>query len=198
MKYFLCLLLVGCGYRWPSDSPLDSSRLILAVPYVVGDGDGSLTGEIVRALSVSGIAEVRQTNARYQLQASIIQSESHTIGYRRDRQKISGESKKNLVASEARKTLVIEAALVERDTGKAVRGPFRIEADSDYDYVDGDSIQDLTFVSPKGFPTVVLPFSLGQLEPRDAAEEASMRPLNVRLARKIIDVIFAEWYTEKD
>lgn len=189
----LCMLLAGCGYRWQSDSQLDTPRLTIAVPYITGDGDGSLTGEVVRALGISGIAEVRQSGARYQLQASIVQAENQTIGYRRDRQKISGESKKNLVASEARKTLTVDVALLERDTGKIIRGPFRIEADSDYDYVDGDSIQDLTFISPKGFPIIVLPFSLGQLEPIDAAEEAAIRPLNVRIAKAMTDVIFAEW-----
>ena len=139
------------------------------------------------------MAEVRQTHARYRIQAAIVQAENQTVGYRRDRQKVSGESKKNLIASEGRKVLVVEASLYEKE--ELIYGPVRIEADAVYDYVDGDSIQDLTFINPKGDLIVALPFSLGQLEPVDAAEEAAMRPLNARMARKIIDVLFGGCYT---
>ena len=194
MKWiFACLLLAGCGYQWNSGLSPDSVPITLSVPYVIGDGDGSLTAELIRAIGQSGLAQVKQSGARYVLRAEIIQSDKQTIGYRRDRQKISGESKKNLIASEARKTISIQASLHETNTGEIVSGPFQIEAESEYDYVDGDSIQDLTFITPKGTPAVVLPFSLGQLESIDAAEEAALRPLHVQMARKILDLIFSDW-----
>ncbi len=101
---------------------------------------------------------------------------------------------KNLLASERRKTVTVQAALYESQSNEIVSGPFRIEAAVDFDYVDGDSIQDLVFVGPNGISQVVLPFSLGQLESSEAAEEAAMRPLNVQIATKIVDAIFAERY----
>lgn len=183
-------LLTSCGYRWE----IEKERPTIEVPYVSGDGDGSLTAEIVRALAVSGIGEVRQWGARYRLQVAIARSEGETIGYRRDRQKVSGESQKNLVASEKRKTMSVETALYENATNQVICGPFRIDAFIDFDYVDGDSIQDLVFIGPNGVRQVVLPFSLGQLESIEAAEEAAMRPLNVELAHKIIDTIFVDRY----
>lgn len=159
-------------------------RPTIAVPYVAGDADGSLTAEILRAVAVSGVGEVRQWDAKYRLEASIIGADGQTIGYRRDRQQVSGENQKNLVAAERRKTIYLEAALYESESGCAARGPFRVEAYVDFDYVDGDSIQDLVFIGPNGVSQTVLPFSLGQLESSEAAEEAAMRPLNAQIARK--------------
>lgn len=194
MRWFcLLLLLAGCGYRWQPEGFSLGPRPTISVPYVPGDADGSLTSEIVRAVAISGIGEVRQWGAQYELKVSIAGAEGETIGYRRDRQQISGESQKNLVASERRKTMSLHVELQEAESGKIACGPFRIEAYADYDYVDGDSIQDLVFVGPNGVSQVVLPFSLGQLESNEAAEEAAMRPLNIQIAKKIVDAIFAEW-----
>ena len=180
-------LLSGCGYRWESDE----GRPTVSIPYVAGDADGSLTGEILRQIAVSGVCEVRQWDAKYRLQAAIVGSEGQTVGYRRDRQRVSGENQKNLVAAERRKTLVVEAALYESESDRIACGPFRVEAYVDFDYVDGDSIQDLVFIDPSGVSQTVLPFSLGQLESSEAAEEAAMRPLNDQIARKIVDALFA-------
>src|SRR5690348_13147578 len=146
MRWFiLCLFLAGCGYRWEPEFPLEKGRPTISVPYVVGDADGSLTAEIIRALTISGICKVEQWGARYSLKVTIAGAEGQTIGYRRDRQQISGESKKNLVASERRKTMSVKVALLESDSGKLVIGPIPIDAYVDFDYVDGDSIQDLVF-----------------------------------------------------
>jgi hypothetical protein len=183
MYILLLLLLSGCGYRWQSDS----ERPTFEIPYVLGDGDGSLTGEIVRALTVSGIGEVRQWGARYRLQAAIQSAEGQTIGYRRDRQRVNSRNQKNLIAAERRKTVSVTASLYEGD--QIVLGPFTVEGFADFDYVDGDSIQDLVFIAPNGSRQVVLPFSLGQLESSEAAEEAAMRPLNAQIARKIVEVL---------
>jgi hypothetical protein len=106
---------------------------------------------------------------------------------------VSGEIKKNLVGSEGRRFIAVEATLLEGKSDTVACGPFHIEADCDFDYVDGDSIQDLTFVNPEGIVQTVLPFSLGQLESIEAAQEASARPLNVQIAEKIVDAIFCEW-----
>lgn len=189
----LALLMSACGYRWDGGS----ERPTISVPYVIGDSDGSLTAEIVRALTISGVGEVKQWGAQYRLQLAVTGAEGDTIGYRRDRQQINGESRKNLVASERRKTMFLQATLYAGETERVVRGPFQIEASVDFDYVDGDSIQDLVFIAPNGVSRVVLPFSLGQLESSEAAEEAAMRPLNVKIAQKIIDVFFVPEVTQE-
>ncbi len=183
----LCALLclTGCSYKWSSSQDLPS----LSVSYIQGDEDGSLTAEVIRTLSASRIAQVIPGRGTLQLQVTLTSSQNQTIGYRRDKQKISGEIKKNIVSREGRKSLSAEISLIERTSQKVVFGPYTVTAESDYDYVDGDSIQDLSFVNSKGLPTTVLPFSLGQLEPIEAAQEATTKPLYRNLAQKMKDAL---------
>jgi hypothetical protein len=125
--------------------------------------------------------------------ASIAGSHVETVGYRRDKQKISGETKKNLVAAEERRVLTVELALYEISSDRVVYGPIRLDAEADYDYLDGDSMQDLAFKNPLGIQQTVLPFSLGQLEPKEAAHEAVARPLYEKIAKKIADAVLDGW-----
>ncbi len=146
----------------------------------------------MRALALSGLVRVSQSEAPYQLQARLIGESTEVIGYRRDRQQIGEKNQKNLLATERRKTAVLEVSLYEKSSRKVLIGPLQIEASSDFDYVDGDSTQDLVFIDAHGVSQVVLPFSLGQLESADSAEEAAMRPLQVELARKLVDALSAQ------
>lgn len=193
MRFVLIfILLSGCGYRWQPEFP-SGERPTVAVPYIGGDMDGSLTAEVVRTITSSGLAEVRHGKADFRLHAVIIGEENQTVGYRRDRQKVTGEIKKNIVSCEGRKSITVEVTLYKRESDEIAYGPYRIASDADFDYVDGDSIQDLSFINKDGTPTTVLPFSLGQLESFESAQEASRRPLNEKLAQKIVDAIFSEW-----
>jgi len=187
-----CLVLAACGYRWQPEYP-DGQRPTLAVPFVIGDAEGNLTAELVRALSRSGLADIKNGTAHYRLEVKIQNGSIETVGYRRDRQIIKGESKKNLLASEGRRSMTVEAVLYHGKTDEVAYGPYVISADADYDYVDGDSLQDLAFTGSGGGQIIVLPFSLGQLESNEAAQEAAARPLYIQLAQKIVDVIFSEW-----
>lgn len=149
-----------------------------------------LTAEIIEAISASGLANITSYGGEYTLQVVIVGEETDKIGFRVDPQKVDGKVRKNLLASEGRRTMILEATLCLG--GKEIHGPYRISADADYDYVDGDSIQDLTFVNPAGATVTVLPFSLGQLEPAESAAMASTKPLYRKLAQKIVDAIFSE------
>src|SRR4029077_19495678 len=95
--------------------------------------------------------------------------QNQTVGYRRDKQKVSGKIRKNIVACEGRRALTATVTLYEGGSDTIAAGPYTITAESDYDYVDGDSIQDLAFINSHGVPTTVLPFSLGQLESIESA-----------------------------
>lgn len=192
ISFLFFLFLAGCGYRWQPDFPAER-RPSIFVPFAAGDEDGTLTSEIVRALSASGIAEVSHGKGDFRLSIEIVDAQTESVGYRRDRQKITGEIKKNLIASEGRKTVAVQASLYEGSSERIAYGPYKIAADADFDYVDGDSLQDLTFINQAGILTAVLPFSLGQLESIEAAQEAAARPLYKKLAQKIVDAIFSEW-----
>lgn len=193
LKSFLLsslFLLGSCGYRWEPNYP-QATRPSISIPFIAGDEEGTLTTEITHSLASSGIADVVSKGGDYRLQINIVNSGIDITGFRIDPQKIRGEVKHNLLACEGRKTLKIEASLYRGE--ELAYGPYKIYAAADYDYVDGDSIQDLTFVNPAGETVIVLPFSLGQLESSEAAQEAATRPLYARVAQKIVDAISSEW-----
>jgi len=190
---FIWLLgATGCGYQWHSDYP-SNVRPVIAVPFVPGDEEGLLTEEIIGRLSSSGLAKVAASKGDYRLSFKILGQCGSQIGYRRDPQKIKNNIQKNLLAAEMRKTITAEVTLFEGTTENIALGPYQISAWADYDYLDGDSYQDLTFPGPHGAPILVLPFSLGQLEDAESAALAATKPLYRKLAQKIVDVIFAEW-----
>lgn len=186
----------GCGYQWQPDFP-NHQRPILVIPYATGDDDGTLTAEVIRTITASGIANVHSRGGDYRLAIAILNSDNQTVGYRYDKQKVSGEIKKNIVSCEGRRSITAEVTLYKGSSDDIAAGPYKITADADYDYVDGDSIQDLAFINSEGIPTTVLPFSLGQLESIEAAQEAAGKPLYEKLAQKIADTIFSVWnYTD--
>ena len=187
----LCLILSGCGYRWNQDS--SECRPSFSIPYVVGDEDGSFTSELVSALASSGLVDVYSRDADFRLEVSIVEQRNETIGFRRDPQKVYGKVKNNLLASEGRKIIAVEATVYRKDSGEVAYGPYRIQSEADYDYIDGDSLQQLIFFSSSGKAVTVLPFSLGQLEPIESAQEAALKPIYRRISQKIVDVISSEW-----
>jgi hypothetical protein len=186
--FCICVFLAGCGYRWSS---IDAQRSI-RVPYVAGDQDGALTAEIVRQLCSAPHIRV-SSDASDRLDIAIVQDSFDPIGYRRDPQKVDGKIRKNLSANEERKTISVDVSLFHGDEAKPVFGPQRLSAFVDYDYIDGDSIQDLEFQNSSGQTVVVLPFSLGQLEPQEAAQEAANRPLYEKISQKIVDAVTSLW-----
>lgn len=185
----LLLLLCSCSYEWHSS---EAALRTVSVPFVTGDEDGSFTAALVHALSRSGISVV-SSGANRRLEVKVATTSTEVVGYRIDPQKIKSEIKKNIVASEGRRNLSVEVALYSNTSEQPLWGPYIISADADYDYVDGDSHQQLTFVNSDGKNVVVLPFSLGQLESVEAAQAAANRPLCHKLVQKIVDSISCAW-----
>ena len=59
----------------------------------------------------------------------------------------------------------------------------------DSDYVDQNSIRDLTFITTQGKPQTVLNFSLGQLDSVEGAHDDTTDVLYRRLSEKVADVL---------
>lgn len=182
--------LASCGYQWIPEYP-DGQRPTVCVPFACGDEEGFLTTEIISSLNQSGVVDVVSSNGDYVLNVVVKDCQTDMIGFRIVPQKVDGEVRNNLRPSEGRRRLTVEANL--SSGGEVIFGPYLVVADADYDYVDGDSIQDLTFVNPRGITQTVLPFSLGQLEPIDSAEAAVLVPLYRNISQKIVDAISSEW-----
>ena len=81
----------------------------------------------------------------------------------------------------------------ERKSNKIVLGPFNVISDSDFDYIDAESINDQSFIDSSGNRLTILAYSLGQLEGIESAKEAALIPLYKKLSKKIVDSISAYW-----
>jgi hypothetical protein len=184
----LANLFVGCGYHWTNHD----GQKVISIPYIIGDSDGIFTAELIHQCCRSTNLSVA-SNSRYRLEVKIVQDSVDPLGYRRDPQKIDGKIRKHLTQNEERQTVLVDVSLLDQQNHQPILGPLRLSADVDYDYVDGDSLQDLQFQNVAGDRLIVLPFSLGQLESQEAAHEAAQRPLYQKLSQKIVDVISAQW-----
>lgn len=182
---FLSLFLTSCGYHWEPREPL-----LIEMPFVQSDPEGSLTAAIAKALTSSGLVVLRsESQANYQLKLKLKNPSLDTIGYQHRRNKKNGKPQKSIIASESRYRLCLIGKLICLADEKCVLGPFEIEAEGDFDFLDGDSLQDLVFIDPKGDQQTVLPYSLGQLEPKENAQEAAIKAVYQKLADRLANYL---------
>jgi hypothetical protein len=184
------LFLSSCGYRWEGD-PTCSRTLF--IPFATGDEDGTLTAELIRAFASSTQANIVSSEGRYRLDVSVVEHEHERIGFRIDRQVNNGKQQKNILGDEGRRNLLAHVSLYDCENEELIFGPCNVTAFADYDYVDGDSFQDLTFLDSAGVRQTILAYSLGQLEPSESAREAATKPLYQKLSEKIVNLVSARW-----
>jgi hypothetical protein len=192
IPFFLLLfsLLSSCGYRGGTGS----EGATLSVPYIDGDTHGFFTSALIKQINESTSFSYSNREGDFLLKVTVLEHANSQIGYRRDLIVENGEEQNNIRPSEGRKTLKVQVSVHDSSTQDAVWGPHIFSADADYDYVDQDSFQDLSFTDPNtGALVTVLQFSLGQLEAYENAQDAAMTPLYRQLSQKIIDAISAAW-----
>lgn len=182
------LAFCSCGYRINGPESGDD-RSTISVPYVVGDSGGQLTNELVRQLSASGAFECVQNNGHYTLKVIMFSDGNDKIGFRYDRKDLSGKRKKNLMPVEGRRKASAEVTLINSATEEIEIGPVVVRADAEYDYIDSDSLREISF---EGRSTIS--FSLGQLDSIEGAQDDAYVPLYRHLAQKIVDgIITQKW-----
>ncbi len=192
IKFLLMLLLFGCGYHFEGSEQSTTSMTTISVPYIKGDREGQLNTEIVRALSASGQFDCVQSGGMWILEAAIVAESDDRIGFRYDRDPTSGHLRDNIVGTENRRTINVQISLIDGYTSEVVLGPQIVKAFADYDYVDSNSVRDLTFIGPHGAYEKVLDFSLGQLDSIEGAHDDSAALIYRILAQKIVDGIIAK------
>ncbi len=180
------LLLFGCGYHFEG-SEEHGGMVSISIPYIKGDGEGLLNSELAKALSSSGMFDCVQNGGQLILQATIIADGDERVGFRFDRNPTTGKLRDNIVGTENRRSMSIQITLIDAYTQETVLGPQVISASSVYDYVDSNSIRDLTFISTQGKPEKILDFSLGQLDSFEGAHDDSTIVIYRQLAQKIVD-----------
>lgn len=184
----LFLLVASCGYHF-QDTEKPSSSSTITIPYVEGDFEGILTDALVHEFAASSNYRPVLRNGAFYLKIALVQNEDARIGYRFDREHLSGKLTKNLMAVENRKSLTAEVSLLDGITDEVVFGPEKVQAHVEMDYINPDSIRDLTFFNQEGERERVINFSLGQLDSIEGATDDSSVPLYRLLAQKIVDGI---------
>lgn len=183
--FIFAALFSGCGYHFENQD----ERLSLSIPYVRGDNEGQLTNELIRQFAYSGGYDYVKDGGNLLLKVVVIGDGTEKIGYRYDRNEFTGELQTNLLPTENRRTITAEVTLINSPTGEILIGPHLVEASSDYDYTDVNSIQDLAFTTPSGKLETVLNFSLGQVDSVEGAQDDAIEPIYRNLAKKIITAI---------
>ncbi|PIS00669.1 MAG: hypothetical protein COT84_06290 [Chlamydiae bacterium CG10_big_fil_rev_8_21_14_0_10_35_9] len=188
-KLTIIILFLGfnsCGYQFvqtPSKS--------VSLSFVENDEYGLFTTTLIEKIGASGLYAYKNSNADYLLDVKLTGVSHEVIGYRKDLEK-DFTKRENIIADEGRLNLVATVELIDLKNNETVLGPFKVSSSQDYDYVDENSLQDLTFINSSGIRQTVLSFSLGQLESEESARSAAFRPAFHKLAEKIVDVISIE------
>lgn len=192
MIYLSLLLAFFCtacmGYH-SLNQPLSykETPISIAVPVIKGDVDGALRSALVDEFSTNGGYSYQAGQAKYDLVVKIVSNTKDRIGYKYDQQPISGKMIKRLVPNEGRRTIEIDATLVERVTKKKIKGPIRISGYAEYDYVNSNSFENMTVDPDSGDLQSVLAYSLGQLGSEEEASNAALNPAFRSVAKKAAD-----------
>jgi hypothetical protein len=185
--YFgFCMLMItlsSCGYRFSThDSKVVSA---ISIPYIKGDIDGRLTSRVIQVLSTSSRWRYTQGTADLILEAEILKNQNEYIGYQYDHLE-SGVLIDRLVPNEGRRKVLVKVQIVNSHTHQVVYGPYEIEGNSDYDFVNSDTYTDLSFIDSVGKTYSVLPFSLGQLDAPQGAIDAALHGAYQEIAEKVL------------
>ena len=182
------LFMQGCGYHFKSSCTIPSVN----VQIVKNDEQGKFTNQLIREIGEDGNITYDPSSSQFILAAEITSLDNQNIGYRRDRDG-DGTLRKNVRATEGREKMCVKVQILDAHTKQCVYGPVTIEEDVDYDFVDDDSIDDLSFINSQGNRQTVLSFSLGQLESKACAQAAALTPLYRKIARRIVKTMVHEW-----
>lgn len=181
----------SCGYRFQEDKSTEKV-VTISIPYIKGDIEGQLNMELVRVLSSDPHFEYRQNGGMVVLEVAVVNDDDERIGYRYDRNPSTGHRRQNIVGTENRRNLTVEVKLIDSYTEEVIIGPVHVKARADYDYIDSNSIRDLTFTNSAGRTQTVINFSLGQLDSTEGAHDDAAVPIYRQLAQKIVDGIVSQ------
>lgn len=182
------LLLSSCGYRY-NESPLLSRYSSLSIPYVKGDREGELTNALIKEIALSTPLLYLSQGGELILEGEIVADHRETIGYRYDRKAVSGKRVRRLVADERRREVVFRFSLRDRSSQEIIYGPVEVSAQTDYDFLNTDSLQEVSFMNGEGGRENTLFFSLGQLDSSEGASDGAKKPLYERVARRVAEGI---------
>lgn len=184
-KFCLLLLLTSCGYHLEQGSHVSENAATLSVPFVKGDINGRLTEAIIKQIAYAGDCRYVSRDGDYLLEIDVLSDSNDQIGYMYDHDPTSGKLIKRLEPNEGRREMTVDIRLINATTNEVILSSTQVSAYSDFDFVDSDSIQDVSFTNLSGARDSVLSFSLGQLDSKEGALDAASHPLYQEIGKKI-------------
>jgi len=176
----LAFSFTSCGYHTAA-----SDKTTISIPYVEGDAQGQFTAELIRQLTNSDIYDFVKKDGDLDLKVAIVGDKSDVIGFQYDLSHKEGKIERNLMPQENRRSLTAEVTLTDTTTDKVVMGPIKISASTDFDYIDVNSLKEVSFINEHGKREKTISFSLGQLDSIEGAQDAALTPIYCQLAQKI-------------
>lgn len=147
---------------------------------------GVFTDELIYAIGSLGHYIYKRQGGDLTLKVEVVSKPVDKIGYNYDREGKIGKLQKNLVATEGRLSITARVTVCDTCSGDVLIGPTVVSAHTDYDYVDYDSVKDLSFVNAEGHRQSSIAFSLGQLDTIEGAQADAAILVYRELAQKIV------------
>lgn len=192
--FLFLLLLTGCGYRFYQ---ADSTPKTISVPYIPGDPKGLLVDAVCRSLTFSGEFRPLLSGGELRLHIALVGDQQEKIGYMYDREPVTGKLEKNLLPTEGRRILYASVSLIEDKTGEMVLGPYVVQANGSFDFVEPNTLEDVSFINCDGMRETTLNFSLGQLDSYAAGVDNVLIPIYRQLADEIVDNLIERFCLNK-
>jgi hypothetical protein len=177
----LAFSFTSCGYH----TAAAEDKTSISIPYVEGDAQGQLTAEIIRQLSNSDLYDFVKQEGDLILKVALAGDKSEIVGFQYDLTSKKGKIERNLMAQENRRILSAKVTLINAATEEIVMGPLDISTTTDYDYIDVNSLKEVSFINPHGKREKTINLSLGQLDSIEGAQDAALTPGYRQLAQKI-------------
>jgi Lipopolysaccharide-assembly len=171
----------SCGYH----TAASDDKTSISIPYVEGDAQGQFTAELIRQITNSNHYDFVKNDGDLVLKVVLEGDKSDIIGFQYDETPKKGEIEKNLMANENRRSLTAQVTLTDACTEKVIVGPVNITASTDYDYIDVNSLKEVSLINEQGKPERTISFSLGQLDSIEGAQDAALTPVYRLLAQKV-------------
>ena len=192
--FAIAIFFSSCGYHF-TPTAYEGERVSISIPYIQGDPEAILNNELADVLSSSGRFTCVQSGGDLMLQVVILSDANNRVGYRYDRDTVTGARKPNILSIENRRNITTQVTLYDAHSGDVLFGPVPIKASVDYDYVDYGSPDDLSTTTPYGtVPTIR--YSYGQLNTVEGAHDDASPNMYRGISQKIMQSIINKLYVD--
>ena len=194
VAFALATLFSSCGYHF-TPTTYEGEQVSITIPYIQGDPEALLNNELANVFARSGRFTCVQSGGDLMLQVVILSDANNRVGYRYDRDTVTGARKPNILSIENRRNITTQVTLFDAHSGEVLFGPIPIKASVDYDYVDSGSPDDLSTTTPYGTVSTIR-YSYGQLNTVEGAHDDASPNLYRGISQRIMQSVINKLYVD--